>query len=473
MSAGSDPLVPGLPLTREQALALPGMRRYRLVEFLIRWEHFGAARELLESLVDRKTGRFFYQYRLAQCYLATGDVEEARRVARELYSASRTRAIGTLAVGDVYYVEGRLSRAEEYYRQALEVEKTRESARRRLAWCLLHRRNMVGAAALAEELTAGKKLAQLPPAAVRLLAAVAQAGGETDQAASLRRDLRSRWRQELDRLRDALELALDRAGLDQAGGAGPGLAPPEGEEAEAAPARPSAEASGIRGAEEQPRSQSTPEPTAPPDASATPALSSAPSSDRRGNASSGIERDRPRAAETTDLPAAGRDGPLPGGQAAPTSGYVYPTARERRAAAETAARQQAARQRKGVAGEPRVEPVAGAESSRPHAEDGNLRPGVTPSSGAPSPPDAGALRAALKELFGYDQFRSGQEAVVRHVLEGRSVLATMPTGSGKSLCFQLPAMLLPRATVVISPLIALMQDQIEGLPPRVRAALPC
>ena len=45
MSVVSDPLVPGLPLTREQALALPGMRRYRLVEFLIRWEHFGAARE--------------------------------------------------------------------------------------------------------------------------------------------------------------------------------------------------------------------------------------------------------------------------------------------------------------------------------------------------------------------------------------------------------------------------------------------
>src|SRR5262249_6624263 len=80
MSAGSDALIPGLPLTREQALALPGMRRYRLVEFLIRWEHFGAARELLESLVDGRAGRFFYQYRLAQCYLATGDVEQARRV---------------------------------------------------------------------------------------------------------------------------------------------------------------------------------------------------------------------------------------------------------------------------------------------------------------------------------------------------------------------------------------------------------
>src|SRR6202011_2632983 len=111
MSAGSDGLVPGLPLTREQALSLPGMRRYRLVEFLVRWEHFGAARELLESLVGQKAGKFFYQYRLAQCYLATGDVERAKQVARELYASSSTRAVGTLAIGDVFYVEGRLARA--------------------------------------------------------------------------------------------------------------------------------------------------------------------------------------------------------------------------------------------------------------------------------------------------------------------------------------------------------------------------
>src|SRR5205807_9905104 len=105
MSAGSNSLVPGLPLTREEALALPGMRRYRLVEFLIRWEHFGAARELLESLVERRAGQFFYQYRLAQCYLATGDLEQARRVARDLSATGSTRGIGTLAVGDGHYGE--------------------------------------------------------------------------------------------------------------------------------------------------------------------------------------------------------------------------------------------------------------------------------------------------------------------------------------------------------------------------------
>jgi ATP-dependent DNA helicase RecQ len=86
----------------------------------------------------------------------------------------------------------------------------------------------------------------------------------------------------------------------------------------------------------------------------------------------------------------------------------------------------------------------------------------------PNAPDSGTLRTALKELFGYDEFRAGQEEVLRYALSGRSVLATMPTGRGKSLCFQLPAMLLPHTTVVISPLIALMQDQLAGLPARLR-----
>lgn len=82
-----------------------------------------------------------------------------------------------------------------------------------------------------------------------------------------------------------------------------------------------------------------------------------------------------------------------------------------------------------------------------------------------SPPDP---RVALTELFGYPEFRSGQEEVVRAVLAGEDVLAIMPTGAGKSLCYQLPAMLLPGVTVVVSPLIALMKDQLDSLPPAVR-----
>jgi ATP-dependent DNA helicase RecQ len=81
-------------------------------------------------------------------------------------------------------------------------------------------------------------------------------------------------------------------------------------------------------------------------------------------------------------------------------------------------------------------------------------------------PDAatpGDLTAALKRCFGFDRFRPGQEAIVRDVLSRRDVLALMPTGGGKSLCFQLPALLQPGVTLVVSPLIALMQDQVRQL----------
>src|ERR1700684_2596357 len=73
------------------------------------------------------------------------------------------------------------------------------------------------------------------------------------------------------------------------------------------------------------------------------------------------------------------------------------------------------------------------------------------------------LQAALKRVFGFDRFRPGQEAVVRDALAARDVLALMPTGGGKSLCFQLPALLQPGVTLVVSPLIALMQDQVRQL----------
>jgi ATP-dependent DNA helicase RecQ len=79
------------------------------------------------------------------------------------------------------------------------------------------------------------------------------------------------------------------------------------------------------------------------------------------------------------------------------------------------------------------------------------------------------LRPALRELFGFDDFRPGQEAVVRAALEGRDTLALMPTGAGKSLTYQLAAMLRPSPTLVLSPLIALMKDQVDKLPPRAAA----
>src|SRR5947208_16132954 len=69
----------------------------------------------------------------------------------------------------------------------------------------------------------------------------------------------------------------------------------------------------------------------------------------------------------------------------------------------------------------------------------------------------------LSERFGFDAFRPGQERVVDALLAGRSALAVFPTGAGKSLCYQLPALMLERVTVVVSPLIALMKDQIDLL----------
>lgn len=74
-----------------------------------------------------------------------------------------------------------------------------------------------------------------------------------------------------------------------------------------------------------------------------------------------------------------------------------------------------------------------------------------------------AARAALKRVFGYDDFRPGQRAVIDALLSGRDALAVMPTGAGKSLCFQIPALLMDGVTLVVSPLISLMKDQVSAL----------
>lgn len=103
-------------------------------------------------------------------------------------------------------------------------------------------------------------------------------------------------------------------------------------------------------------------------------------------------------------------------------------------------------------------------------------PGATPPLTTPAPMEyrrisqmqitLDELSAALKTHFGFSTFHPGQAEVIQHILQGRPTVAVMPTGAGKSLCYQLPALLLDGVTVIVSPLIALMKDQVDALQAR-------
>src|SRR3954471_16551147 len=87
-------------------------------------------------------------------------------------------------------------------------------------------------------------------------------------------------------------------------------------------------------------------------------------------------------------------------------------------------------------------------------------------------PSTKAVEQVLQSRFGIDEFREGQRELVEAILSGRDALVVMPTGSGKSLVYQLPALMLPGLTVVVSPLIALMKDQQDKLAAQGIRALP-
>src|SRR5690606_19245482 len=77
--------------------------------------------------------------------------------------------------------------------------------------------------------------------------------------------------------------------------------------------------------------------------------------------------------------------------------------------------------------------------------------------------DAINLSAALQEYFGFNQFKGNQAAIVKSVLDGKDTFVIMPTGGGKSLCYQLPALLMEGTAIIISPLIALMKNQVDSI----------
>ena len=74
-----------------------------------------------------------------------------------------------------------------------------------------------------------------------------------------------------------------------------------------------------------------------------------------------------------------------------------------------------------------------------------------------------SLHDALQEYFGFDKFKGNQEAIINSVLNGKDTFVIMPTGGGKSLCYQLPALMLDGTALVISPLIALMKNQVDSI----------
>jgi len=93
----------------------------------------------------------------------------------------------------------------------------------------------------------------------------------------------------------------------------------------------------------------------------------------------------------------------------------------------------------------------------------NSAQNIQPASAGINTTQSGTLHELLEKHFGYHNFRGHQEAVISEVINGSDVMVLMPTGGGKSICYQLPALILKGTAIVVSPLIALMKDQVDAL----------